>query len=128
VRVVVTDIAPEVGTRCLAGEQHFGVDAVLVLLLDALLGRSGTRRGGVVLAPRLPDIAALAAVQVEWHLAQRSTFDEPRVATIRQVNNPRRLVAIHGWDSVNPPLRVDLHMRIRGDVAICASHVVAGSL
>src|SRR5581483_12177418 len=91
-----------------AGEEHLGVDAVGVLLAQALLGRAGAGRGLVALADRPPAVASLAAVQVVRHFAQRAPFDQPGIAAVGETNDPRHPLAVLGRDSRRPVPGIDL--------------------
>ena len=63
--LVMADVAPEDGTRDHRREQHLGVHAVTVLLLDALLGRAGAGGIGDLEAEGLPRPLSAASAQVE---------------------------------------------------------------
>src|SRR5262249_1773995 len=122
--LVVTNVAPEIRARGLPREQYLGVDAVNVLFLQPLLGRARARRGGVVLAVRLPDVAPLATVQIKGDLAQGLALDGPGVAAVRQPYQARRLIAVLFRHPVHPALGVDFQVGVAGDVAIVTSHGV----
>ena len=65
VDLVMADVAPEDGPRDHRREQDFGVEPVLVLFLDALLGRAGAGGVGDLEAKGLPGSLGAAGAQIE---------------------------------------------------------------
>ena len=65
VDLVMRDVAPEHRPRDHRREQDLGVDAVLVLLADALLGAAGAGRVGDLEAEGLPRPGGAPGAQIE---------------------------------------------------------------
>ena len=123
VDLVMRDVAPEDGPGDHRCEQDLGVHAVLVLLLDPLLGRAGAGGVGDPEAEGLPGTLGAAGAQVEKiRLQQRLPFDHQRIAAIRQMDGVRRAVAVFLRHPMHPALRRHFEVPIRRHQIVLPRH------
>jgi len=123
VRIVMADVAPEHRARDHRREQDFGVEPVLVLLLDALLGGAGAGGVGDFQAERLPGALGAAGAQIEEiGLEERLTLDHLGVPAIRQMDRARRAVAVFLRDAMDPALGRHFEMPVRRHQPVFSRH------
>src|ERR1051325_10100019 len=126
VRLVVANVTPPSRARAL--EQHFGIDSVLVLLLETLLGRSGSRRLVVTLAEGRPAVVggsdSFAGIKIERHLGRELAFNHPTVAAKVSLDDTRSALAVLLGHPVTPMFSVDLEMGIGRNQSVFASHKI----
>ena len=123
VGVVMRDVAPEHGARDHRRKQDLGVEPVLVLLLNALLGRAGTGGVGDLESEGLPGALGAAGAQIEEiGFEERLTLDHLRVAAIRQVHGARRAVTVLFRDPVRPALGRHFEMPVRRHQLVLPGH------
>ena len=108
---VVFDAAPKLRTTLLRREQYFGIDAVALLLADALFRAAGARSAFVAAIKWDVGVATLATVKISrGGGALDLVTDHPHIAAVGLAHQARRLVAILGRHAAEPVFRVDFQM------------------
>ncbi len=121
--LVMRDVAPEHRPRDHRREQHLGVEPVLVLLADALLGAAGAGRVGDLEAEGLPRPGRPAGAQVEKiGLQQRLALDHQRVTAVRQLYRMRRPLAVFLGHAMHPSLGRHFEMPVRRHQPVLSRH------
>ena len=123
VDLVMRDVAPEHRPRDHRREQDLGVDAVLVLLADALLRAAGAGRVGDLEAEGLPCAGGAPGAQIEEiGLQQRLALDHQRVAAIGQFDRMRRPFAVFLGHAMHPALGRHFEMPVRRHQPVLSRH------
>ena len=119
VSVVVFDAAPKLWPALLRWEQYLGIDAVALLLTDALFRAAGARRAFVTAIEWDVGVATFAAVKIgRGGGALDLVTDHPHIAAVGLAHQARRLVAILGRHAAEPVFRVDFQVRVAGNVTV----------
>ena len=86
------------------GEKDLGIDAVLVLLLEPLLGRAGP--GGVLVRESEGrSLAVRHPADIRPDIVDRTAFDDPDVASLRPPDDSRSAVPVLLGHTVGPSLK-----------------------
>src|SRR5262249_19308674 len=110
---IVGDIAPQPWASLHVREEHLGGAAVLVLLVQALLGRAYTRGLLDAHAERLPVLGRTPSAEIEiGHLEERGALDLYGIAPIRMRHSTRHFVAVLGRHSASPALWEYFQVRV----------------
>jgi len=113
VQIVVGDPAPQPRSHLHVRKEDLGEQPVHLLLAQALLGRTDTRRALHGGAERLPRFIGAPRSQIEERRGiRRLALDQDRVAAVGQRHGARGALAILRGHARRPALRPDLQMSI----------------
>ena len=119
--LIVANAAPESGTD-VAGKQHFGVDTILVLLAQTLLGRAGAGRVFIIFTrkgiERTPFFIGQAAGNVGDQTLQWLAFLQHRQRAVFEGDHLGRAVAEPCRHTLGVTVGTDLQMGVGGNALI----------
>ena len=123
VHLVMADVPPQDRPRNHRCEEHLGIDAVDVLLLDALLRRADARRPVDRYAEGLPLGLRPASPKVqEVGLLQGLAFHQDCIPTVGKLDCVGRPVPVLLGDAVHPSLRGHLQVSVAGNKPVVSRH------